>query len=44
MFIHFVLFWQKPGTPESARTQLIEDCRSTWGRCRPSATSGPAGR
>src|SRR3954454_16698242 len=22
MFIHFVLFWQKPSTPESARTQL----------------------
>src|SRR5207248_7691132 len=28
MFIHQVCFWLKPGTPESAREQLIADCRA----------------
>jgi len=32
MFIHFVLFWQKPGTPDAARAQLIEDCRKYLGK------------
>ena len=27
MFIHQVCFWLKPGTPESAKAQLIADCR-----------------
>src|SRR4029079_11173793 len=32
MFIHVVYFWLKPGTPDSARAQLIEDCRAYLGR------------
>ena len=27
MFIHTVYFWLKPGTPETARRQLLADCR-----------------
>ena len=26
MFIHAVYFWLKPGTPESAKQQLVADC------------------
>jgi len=44
MFIHHVVFWLKPGTPDAAREQLIADCgkflggvpgvRHLWaGRC-----------
>ncbi|MCG3148691.1 MAG: hypothetical protein PCFJNLEI_02136 [Verrucomicrobiae bacterium] len=28
MFIHHVFFWLKPGTPESAKQQLLNDCRN----------------
>lgn len=28
MFTHIVLFWLKPGTPDSARQQLLADCRT----------------
>jgi hypothetical protein len=31
MFIHTVYFWLHEGTPESARRQLIDDCRSILG-------------
>ena len=31
MWIHHVSFWLKPGTPESAREQLIGDCRRLLG-------------
>lgn len=27
MFIHYVNFWLKTGTPDAARQQLITDCR-----------------
>jgi hypothetical protein len=26
MFVHYVLFWMNPGTPDAARQQLVEDC------------------
>ncbi len=26
MFIHTVYFWTKPGTPDAARDQLMQDC------------------
>ena len=26
MFVHTVYFWQRPGTPKSARDQLVKDC------------------
>ncbi len=32
MFIHTVYFWLKPGTPDAARTQLVEDCRTYLGK------------
>ena len=28
MFTHLVFFWLKPGTPDSARLQLLADCRT----------------
>ena len=28
MFIHHVCFWLKAGTPDDARRQLLDDCRS----------------
>jgi hypothetical protein len=28
MFVHAVYFWMNPGSPESARRQLAEDCRT----------------
>lgn len=28
MFVHTVYFWLKEGTPEAARLQLLEDCRT----------------
>lgn len=28
MFIHLVFFWLKPGTPDSARQQLLADCQT----------------
>jgi hypothetical protein len=28
MFVHFVLFWLKTGTPDAARQQIISDCQS----------------
>ena len=28
MFIHHVYFWQKTGTSETARQQLIDDCKT----------------
>jgi len=31
-FIHTVFFWLKSGTPESARQQLIDDCRQYLGK------------
>ena len=33
MFIHAVYFWLKPGTPDSARDQLIQDCHVYLGKC-----------
>ena len=32
MFIHTVYFWLKQGTPESARDQLVKDCRDYLGK------------
>jgi Stress responsive A/B Barrel Domain len=32
MFVHTVYFWLKPGTPESARGQLVRDCREYLGK------------
>ena len=32
MFIHHVYFWTKTGTPESAITQLIDDCLNYLGK------------
>src|SRR5215207_2154376 len=32
MFVHFVLFWMKPGTPDSARAQLVEDSLAYLGK------------
>lgn len=26
MFVHVVLFWLKPGTPDAAKRQLVQDC------------------
>ena len=31
MFVHTVYFWQRPGTPKSARDQLVKDCRTYLG-------------
>lgn len=31
MFVHVVYFWTKVGTPESAKRQLIDDCRKYLG-------------
>ena len=28
MFLHSVYFWLKPGTPEAARQQLLQDCQT----------------
>ncbi|MFN3651632.1 MAG: Dabb family protein [Armatimonadota bacterium] len=28
MFVHTVYFWLREGTPEAARQQLIDDCRT----------------
>ena len=28
MFVHIVLFWLKPGTPDAAREQIESDCES----------------
>ncbi|MBV8781287.1 MAG: Dabb family protein [Phycisphaerae bacterium] len=32
MFTHVVLFWLKPGTPESARLALESDCTNLLGQ------------
>jgi len=32
MFIHTVYFWLRPGTPDSARDQLVRDCREYLGK------------
>ena len=32
MFIHTVYFWLKPNTPNSARDQLVRDCRDYLGK------------
>jgi hypothetical protein len=32
MFIHTVYFWLKHGTPDSARDQLVRDCRDYLGK------------
>lgn len=32
MFVHYVLFWMKEGTPEAARAQLVADCTAYLGR------------
>jgi hypothetical protein len=32
MFVHFVLFWMKPGTSDASRTQLVEDCKTYLGK------------
>ena len=31
MFVHVVYFWTKDGTPDSAKQQLVEDCRKYLG-------------
>ena len=28
MFVHAVYFWMNPGVPDSARQQLVDDCRT----------------
>ena len=32
MFVHAVYFWMKPGTPDSTRQQLIQDCHQYLGK------------
>jgi len=32
MFVHTVFFWLREGTPEEARAQLIQDCRTLLSR------------
>src|SRR3954447_26011444 len=32
MFIHVVYFWLKPDAPDSARAQLVDDCRAYLGK------------
>ena len=31
MFVHVVYFWTKDGTPDSAKQQLVDDCRKYLG-------------
>jgi len=32
MFVHVVYFWIKPGAPDAARSNLVEDCRKYLGK------------
>ena len=32
MFVHAVYFWMNPDAPESARRQLVEDCKTYLGK------------
>ena len=43
MFIHSVYFWLKPGTPDAARDQLVQDCKTYLAAC-PTAKVLHAGR
>ena len=43
MFVHTVYFWLKPGTSDSARDQLVEDCRTILSSC-PTVKQLHAGR
>lgn len=32
MFVHFVLFWMKPGSTDAARAKLMQDAKDYLGR------------
>ena len=32
MFVHVVYFWMKPSTPDAARKQVVQDCRTYLAR------------